>query len=135
MTQTQGRKTTSAPVERAEQLLGRAGEQLGLLAGRTAQRLQQVGRTLRAEADQMDASLPGADRHPATREQSGQPSRPATERAEEMVEQFGQRMNHWAQTSNSQMRRALARLREDTEDMWVEAHAVRGEWRGKREQA
>jgi hypothetical protein len=41
-----------------------------------------------------------------------------TERAEEMMEKVGERVGDWAS-------RALARAREEAEDIWAEAQAVR----------
>jgi hypothetical protein len=129
MTQTQDRGSDRALIERSEQAASRAGERLGRLAGLTGLRIQHLVHTWHDEADRMDE--PAAPRGAArpTRERQ-----PATARAEEVVDHLGQRVHHWALVNGLQARRALARLREDAEDLWVEARETRALWRGTHRQ-
>jgi hypothetical protein len=133
MTQTQERVDISTAAERAERIVSRAGERLGMLAGRAAQRFQQTAQAFREKADQADIPASAQQKGSSTHVPSAQTYHQATERAEEMVERFGQRVSHWTQLGNMQARRTLARLREDAEDMWVEAQGMHHEWSGKRE--
>ena len=127
MTQTQEEKNAPLATERVEQVLTRAGGQLGNLAGRTMLRLRQVAQTVREEADRMDA--------PASPHQSHNGRvQPVMERAEGLVDQLGQRVGRWALIGSIQARRLTARLQEEAEDIWVEAQDMHREWQGKREQ-
>lgn len=137
MTQTREKAHPQAPTERAALAANRAGERLGLLVGQTALRLQRASRFFREEADRMDTPATDADSD-QQKPESGRKSlvdQATTERAEELVDQFGQRVRHWALVGSLQTKRTLARLREDAEDMWVEAQEMRGEWQYKREHA
>lgn len=127
MTQTEEGEAASSPtaVERAERLASQAGERLGRLVGQTAWRVQHTRR-----------KEPGQRSTPASQPEAGpgeQPAQsPTTERAEEMVGRFEQRVAHWTTVRNQQAKRAVARLREDAEDLWAEAQGVRGGWKRKR---
>ena len=136
MTQEQESAPLPSSTERAEQLLTRAGERLGRVAGKAILGARQATRHLREEADQMD--MPGAaSEHSgdgAEVEGDQQPRRPATERAEKLVEQMVRRVSRWTVTNDVRVRRAVARLREDAEDVWVEARHMRGTWKNKNEQ-
>jgi hypothetical protein len=123
----------SPGIERAEQALSRAGERIGRLVGLAGLRIQRAARSLREEADRMDE--PESAQHGNGKQARKAPaSQPATARAEELVDHLGQRMSHWATVNGLQAKRAMARLREDAEDMWVEAQEMRNGWRSKREQ-
>lgn len=129
MTQTQERETVVPATARAEQTLMRAGKQLGRLAGQTALRFRQAAQALHEEADQLD--MPDSERQkPQT--SPAQAGQPTLERAEALVDQFGQRVAAWTLGSNQSLQRTVARLREDVEDMWVEAQAMHKEWQDKR---
>lgn len=131
MTQMKEEETIPAATERAEQIVNRAGERLGKLAGQAVLRFQQTRQALHEEADEMDTPEPASARN-ESRSSTTQTNAPATERAEELVDQFGQRVGHWAIVNNLRARRMLARLREDAEDIWVEARGMRGSWKRKR---
>ncbi|HEX7737495.1 MAG TPA: hypothetical protein VF458_21785 [Ktedonobacteraceae bacterium] len=133
MTQTRGRETSASVLDRAEQTLTRAGKQLGHLAGRTGVRFWQATRALRAEADQMDEPDSTSEQSRVSSAQSSHTNRHALERAEEIVNQMGERVTRATLGGNLSIQRAVARLREDVEDMWVEARETRQEWRDKRE--
>lgn len=59
----------------------------------------------------------------------GGETRPATERAEELVDRLGGRLGLFAALTALQLRRLAARAREEAEDLWAEAESVR---RGER---
>lgn len=129
---TQVQEKEPAITERAEQALSRVGERIGRLVGLTSLRIQQATQSLREEADRMDE--PASVRHENGRKaRKVSQSKPATARAEEMVDRLGQRMSYWTMVNGSQARRTMARLREDAEDMWVEAREMRNAWKGKHE--
>ncbi len=51
--------------------------------------------------------------------------RPATERAEAVVDLLGERIGAFAFIAGFQIRRLAARAREEAEDLWAEAQSVR----------
>ncbi len=51
--------------------------------------------------------------------------RPNMQRAEEMVDRFGERLGAWAARVGQQLRVAAARAREEAEDIWAEAQSMR----------
>lgn len=129
MTQTQGRENGPALIERTEQAASRAGERLGRLAGRTGLRIQQVVRAVHEEADRRDESA----EHQRLASKVGRPAnerQTPTARAEEVVDRLGQEIGRRALVKGLQAKRALARLREEAEDLWVEARDMRASWRG-----
>lgn len=123
--------------ERAEQILQQTGQRLGLLAQRVRQQWQQARQAVRQEAVRMDVPTPARTSQPSG--ENGAPSTPTrqatTERAEELVDRLGQRLGQWATVNGRYTKRAVARLREDVEDLWVEAREIRAGWTGKRERA
>lgn len=124
MTQTQEREATPA-AERAEQIASRVGERLGQLAGRATLRVQQATHALREGAD-------GSGSHEGRPAHAQGKQAERTERAEALVDQLGQRVSHWSMASNLRVQKATARLRENAEDLWVEAQEKCREWEGKR---
>jgi hypothetical protein len=58
---------------------------------------------------------------PATEEQG----KLAMERAEDLVDRFGQRLGHFTALVGFQIQKATARVREEANDMWAEAQNVR----------
>jgi hypothetical protein len=124
MTQTD--KEAAPPlVERAS----RAGERFGHLVGQTMQRVERAGRTLRSEANTIDGEKVRVSHHTSTRSAS-RPEHSPKERAESLVNQFGAGFGKWTHATNTQTRRTFARLREDVEDVWMDAQDVRSSWRG-----
>jgi hypothetical protein len=47
------------------------------------------------------------------------------ERAEVLVDQLGTRLGHFLSIAGYQVRKATARAREEAEDIWAEAQAIR----------
>jgi hypothetical protein len=132
MTQTQEKAADLSATDRAEQTLTRAGKQLGRLAGQATLRLRQASQAFREEADRLDTPTSTQQGSQTSATQHDQASRLTLQRAEVLVGQFGQRISHWALGGNLSMQRTVARLREDAEDMWMEAQEMHKEWREKR---
>jgi hypothetical protein len=129
----EGRAALSATA-RAEEIIDRTGQRLSLLALLTRQRLQEGIASIRSEADRMDQPGPGKGARAKTITQQ-QPARSALPvvsaqaeiaRAEEMVSKWGERIGLAASLTNLQIQRIVARMREEAEDMWVEAQDIRG---------
>ena len=57
--------------------------------------------------------------------QNGQSQSKPAERAEVLVDQFGERLGHFLSVAGYQVRKATARAREEAEDIWAEAQAIR----------
>lgn len=108
-------KMSPSAFERTEQLVDQVGLRVGRWTGRVVRRMQHTARSLSQEAKHME---PGAEHR------QGPGARPPMQRAEELVDHLGRRINHWTQGGNMRLRRVAARLREDMEDMWVEARSV-----------
>ena len=60
-----------------------------------------------------------------TEDQGGRSRRPATERAEELVDRAGESVGHLAALAGWRLLRAAAFVREGAEDVWAEAQSVR----------
>ncbi len=133
MMPTQEREAPASAPERAEEMLARAGAQLGSWTGSAIRRLQQTARAFREEADRLD--LPGEQRQAMKANTPQKEAQPALERAEVVVDRLLQRMGVWTAQGNVTVRRTVARLREDMEDMWVEAQAVQKDWQHRAGQA
>ena len=67
-----------------------------------------------------------------TEDQGGRPSRPATERAEELVDRVGESFGHLASLAGLRMLKIAAFVREEAEDVWAEAQSVRAEHQEER---
>jgi len=60
-----------------------------------------------------------------TEDRGGRPSRPATERAEELVDCAGESVGHLVSLAGWRLLKAAAFVREEAEDLWAEAQSVR----------
>ncbi len=135
MSQAPGEAPKQPATERAEALLDNVGQRIGLFAALTMQRVQHAAASIREEADRLDQPNTSPEEKPElpaiARTEEG--SKLAAERAEELVDQLGQRITHFAAITSLQVRRVTARAREEVEDMWAEAQNVRQE-RGHKQQ-
>ena len=133
MTSMQEKASSSSATDRAEQLLNQAGERLGTLVGRTIVGFRRGIQSLSAEADQLDVPEPASEKRRARKTDSrkDRANSLAMERAEELVDQAGQRAGQWMEVNGLRMRRALAFAREEIEDIWVDAREVRREWQNE----
>src|SRR5437764_11326792 len=50
---------------------------------------------------------------------------PSMQRAEEMVDRWGERVGYYATVAGHQLLRLAARAREEVEDIWAEAQSIR----------
>ena len=142
----QGTSTSRPQVARAEQLMSNWGHTVGFFLGTTRQRLQNASASIRDAADRFDQPKLGqafatgvASTTSST--QPGQPTQPAsvtpeqqtgelvTQRAEQLVDSFAQRVGAFAAATSLQVRRVSAFVREDAEDMWAEAQSIRNQRR------
>ena len=64
-----------------------------------------------------------------TRHEGEQP--PATQRAEILVDQAGERLGRFLSAAGQEIRKAAARTREEAEDIWAEAQNMRRSWEAK----
>lgn len=89
----------TSPVTRAERLLDRFGRQLSASRAQVAARMQNPG--------------------------NGHANRPAVERAEELLDRTGTQIGQFAARASYDVRRLMARAREEAEDWWIEAQQAR----------
>ncbi|GCE07393.1 hypothetical protein [Dictyobacter aurantiacus] len=122
MTQTREHEAMPGAAARAELIASVAGGQLGTWVGLATRRLLQATQTLRDGASQMGASVTSETTKQAS---AGGQLPPTMERAEVLVERLGQ----WSQEAGVQTQKTLARLWEDTEDMYMEAQDMRARWK------
>ena len=127
MSQTQKDNATQTATERAEELFNRMGQRLGMLTALATQRLQRVATSIREEADRLDEpqSVSGEHSDGSAAGRTEEVYRLATAKAEQMVDQMGQRISQYTATAGLQIQRAVARAREEAEDMWAEAQNIR----------
>ena len=129
---------TPPSVARAEQLMTTWGHNIGFFIGMTRQRLQNAMTSIREEADRMDQppqhaqSANGTSSSSSTTTAQGTPDHQGqtttqidTQRAEQLVDNFAQRVSTIAAATGLQIRRAGAFVREDAEDIWAEAQSIR----------
>jgi pyruvate/2-oxoglutarate dehydrogenase complex dihydrolipoamide acyltransferase (E2) component len=69
-----------------------------------------------------------------TEDQGGRPRRPATERAEELVDRVGESVGNFASLAGWRMLKVAAFVREEAEDVWAEAQSVRRAQNARREE-
>ena len=126
MSQTHKNNSTQSPTERAEELFNGMGQRFGYFTALAAQRLQKVATTIREEADRLDEPQSDSDESsngsPAGR--AGEAYQQATVKAGQLVDQWGQRISHYTAIAGLQVRRAVARAREEAEDIWAEAQSI-----------
>ncbi|GAC1345798.1 MAG: hypothetical protein NVSMB27_08390 [Ktedonobacteraceae bacterium] len=127
MSQIPGEKPGQAAVARSEELWNSLGQRLGLFTDLVSQRMQNAASSIREEADQIDQpqTIPAGKSSAPTAAQAEASGQPVTHKAEQMVDQMGQRVNHFTATTSLEVQKATARLREEAEDMWAEAQNIR----------
>ncbi len=116
--------------ERAEELLVRWEQQAKWLLAGAEQRLRgalEEAQTMRSQATEqqsMPAIQPETPAEPSG-EGAHPPSRPAPERAEIIMDEWGQRIGRSAALAGQQLRKIAARAREEAEDILAEAQHLR----------
>ena len=68
-----------------------------------------------------------------TEDRGGRPRRPATERAEELVDRVGESVGNFASLAGWRILKVAAFVREEAEDVWAEAQSVRRTQSARRE--
>jgi uncharacterized protein YbjQ (UPF0145 family) len=126
MSQTPGEQPGPSATTRAEELLDQAGQRIGKFAALTRVRFQQALTAMREEAERRDT--PTLTQGGQTGQENGS-NQLATQRAEEMVDWMGERLGAVTATTSLQIQKALARLREEAEDIWAEAESIRDQSR------
>src|SRR5437660_11581272 len=111
MSQTQKDNSTQTATERAEELFNRIGQRFGFLTALATQRLQRVATSIREEADRLDEpqSVSGEHSDGSAAGRTEEVYRLATAKAEQMVDQMGQRISQYTATTGLQIQRAVAR--------------------------
>ena len=122
-----GTRSGRSAMTRAEERLDNFGQRLGLFVGRARLRIQDIGKTqgLPAAQEGQLKEAPGAKPgQPTTAgpEESGQPT---TEKAEELVNRMGERISYFGILASHSVMQATAYVREEAEDVWVEAQSIR----------
>ncbi len=74
-------------------------------------------------SDAAQSSQPETEQCTAEQASSAQPAPEA--RAEELVDQIGERLGHFATLVSQRAQWAIARAREEAEDIWAEAQEIR----------
>jgi hypothetical protein len=120
-----GTRSGQSAVTRAEERLDNFGQRIGFFAGRARRRIQDTGKTLGlAQEDQLKAA-PGEKPGPPTTVGPEEPEESTTEKAEELVNRMGQRINRLSSLASQSVIKATAYVREEAEDVWVEAQSIR----------
>lgn len=120
MSQSEHEPSGHATPQRAEQL----GERIGYLASLALRRIEATARQAMpgpiappaAEAPDRESPAPGA---------AGASTRAATERAERLLDDMGERIGGLASISGPMIQRFVALAREEAEDIWAEAQHIR----------
>lgn len=140
--QSTNQKTPSSQsaTERAEELLGKWEQQARVLVTAFRQQLGGTisgtqtadvqgngrGRASAAQPKKAEAAPSAEGTHPSPR--------PASERAEMILDEWGQRIGRSASLTLQQLRKAAARAREEAEDILAEAQHIRRSDDGKSHQ-
>src|SRR5947209_3926890 len=121
MSQSQGDQSTQPATVRAEELFDRMGQRIGYFTALATQRIQTAATSIRGKAERLDQpqTIPGAKSNGTAVAPTEETGRPATEKAEEMVDRVGQGISHYTTLAGLQIQRAAARVREEAEDMWA----------------
>jgi len=108
---------SATAVERAEELISRVEQRIGALPALIGQRAQQATTRISEQVKPSGTNQEGS--------QAAEPNQPAMEKADQMVDDMGQRMGLIATIVSLQTRKITARVREDAEDMWAEIQQIR----------
>ena len=120
-----GARSGKSAVTRAEERLDSFGQRIGLFVGRARLRIQDTGKTLGLAQEGQLKEEPGAKPEQPTMAGPEEAGQPTTEKAEELVNRMGQRINHLSNLASQSVIKATAYVREEAEDVWVEAQSIR----------
>lgn len=110
-------------VQRAEEMWEGLGHRLGRLVAGAGQGARSAAARARNAANNLE--------RPGLSSPTGANAGQATERAEQMVDQWGQRLGELAAVAGLELRKAAEFAREDLEDIWAEARAIQHESQNK----
>lgn len=113
-------ETTNGTSSSLSPLIGRAGSLLGSLGAKLKD-----ARANLTEAPATATEAPFCDDDPKAVVQAEAQTRPATERAEETLDQIGERLGAFAALVGHRLRKAAALAREEAEDILAEAQSLR----------
>lgn len=123
-------------MNKTEKTLESIGENIGFFTAQSGLRLQQGVRSLRKGFQRSQNGEPTMPEAPEHEEQStegaenqtteGSPGNPTMERAEVWVDRIGEHYHQLTGFASLYVLRATARMREEAEDIWVEAQTLRG---------
>jgi hypothetical protein len=118
---------------RAEEQMEDLGRRIGFFAGSLGLRIQNAAASVREQANQTERSnnARGEKSGQAKAILAGEKRQQAMQRSEEQVDLLAQRLSQFASRASFQVQRAVARLREEAEDMLAEAQNIRQENRRK----
>jgi hypothetical protein len=78
-------------------------------------------------------AVPAADTNGTSREQTKTGGKQdAQQRAEEMVDRLGEQIGHYVSVFGHKVLKWIARAREEAEDIWAEAQAIRERQRNQK---
>jgi hypothetical protein len=124
MSQTPGEQPGPPATARAEELLDQAGQRVGAFVALTRIRVQQALSAAREEAERRGRDTSQLMQGGQAGQENGS-NQLATQRAEEIVDRVGGRLGAVAAMTGLQIQKALARVREEAEDMWADAESIR----------
>ena len=126
MSQTHEEKTVRPALVRAEALVDRIGQNTGMLAALTWQRVQQTATQL-SKGNELTAQPETAqgEAQPPEGEQVGENSPPTMQRAGEIADNVGHLLDLYKSVANLQVQKWVAYAREGVEDIWAEAQHIR----------
>ena len=126
MSQTQEKNSARPATARAEELMDRMGRGFGAFVASTGQRIQSTTTNLREKADQRTQSETTREEKPSqpAPKQAGESNPQTMEKADELVGQVEQRIGRFTSWISLHVQKAIARTREEAEDMWAEAENI-----------
>lgn len=128
---TQRTLSGQAATERAEELLGKWEQQARMLVAVVRQQLgtaiagTQTADVQSSRQERASAAQPGEETSAPSTEATHPAPRPAPERAEAILDAWGQRIGRSASLTGQRLRKAAARAREEAEDILAEAQHIR----------
>ena len=132
MSQVEEQKTLQPPLVRSEELINRMGQNIGSFAALTRQRIQQTATRMATGLAPTHTAQNGQQQEPGGNEPTQQGRLPQAEmhKAEEMLDNMGQRLSLLTAMMGLQIRKTAAYAREGMEDMLAEAQYIRSARRG-----
>ncbi len=127
MSQAPGKRPGLSTTTHAEEVLDNLGRRIGLFTAQTGQRIQNAAASLgeRTNRTEQPNRVPAEKVHPSKRVSAEEQEKLAMERAEVLLDHFGQRFGHFFAEAGQQIQRTAVRIREEVEDIGAEAQHIR----------